>query len=257
MDQTICSTQISLTYHLITFSGARRNPQGKLYQYNPKIVEDNKERRKTCNKKVVKKDWIENLVVREAAKILADDKVLEHLTDTLYEMQISSNLPRLEQQLADVEKGIENMVNAIQQGILTASTKERLNKLEAEKKEIEISIVQEQIRKPILSKKFIMFGICKFRKLDLDTREGKQRLIDDFVNAVYLYDDKIILTFNYKDGTKTISLADRDGSNLNCLGAPFRHTKKERFPTLLFYVFFRFFRAVLGIFRSKNPFSST
>ena len=30
-------------------------------------------------------------------------------------------------------------------------------------------------------------------------------LIDAFVNAIYLYDDKLVLTFNYKDGTRTIT----------------------------------------------------
>ena len=50
-------------------------------------------------------------------------------------------------------------------------------------------------------------------------REQRQRLIDSFVNAVYLYEDKIILTFNYKDGSKTITLAEVEGSDLSVLGA--------------------------------------
>ena len=52
-------------------------------------------------------------------------------------------------------------------------------------------------------------------------------LIDAFVNAIYLYDDKLVLTFNYKDGTRTITLDDvkeavknNTGSDLDCLGAP-------------------------------------
>ena len=44
-------------------------------------------------------------------------------------------------------------------------------------------------------------------------------LIEAFINAIYLYDDKIIITFNYKDGTKTITLEDVKGSDLDCLGA--------------------------------------
>lgn len=52
------------------------------------------------------------------------------------------------------------------------------------------------------------------------TPSTKQRLIDSFVNAVYLYEDKIILTFNYKDGSKTITLAEVEGSDLSVLGAP-------------------------------------
>ena len=53
-------------------------------------------------------------------------------------------------------------------------------------------------------------------------------LIDAFVNAIYLYDDKLVLTFNYKDGTRTITLDDvkaavknNTGSDLDCRGAPY------------------------------------
>ncbi len=55
--------------------------------------------------------------------------------------------------------------------------------------------------------------------------EHRRKLIDIFVNAIYLYDDKILLTFNYKDGTKTIVLTDSgeisgEGSDLSASGAP-------------------------------------
>lgn len=50
-------------------------------------------------------------------------------------------------------------------------------------------------------------------------REQRQGLIDSFVNAVYLYEDKIIITFNYKDGSKTITLAEVEGPDLSVLGA--------------------------------------
>ena len=53
-------------------------------------------------------------------------------------------------------------------------------------------------------------------------------VIDAFINAVFLYDDKLVLTFNYKEGTKTITFADlqdainnNTGSDLDCCGAPF------------------------------------
>lgn len=45
-------------------------------------------------------------------------------------------------------------------------------------------------------------------------------MIDSFVNAVYVYDDKIILTFNYQDGTETITLDDINGSDLEASAPP-------------------------------------
>ena len=96
--------------------------------------------------------------------------------------------------------------------------------LEKEKKELEITILQEKIKKPFLTKEQIRFGIEKFGKLDISTKEGKQRLIDGFINAIYVYDDKITFTFNYKDGTRTVMLSElsdgKNNSDLKCQGAP-------------------------------------
>lgn len=71
------------------------------------------------------------------------------------------------------------------------------------------------MHKPLLTREQIAFFIYRFRKFDVTKREQRQRLIDSFVNAVYLYEDKIILTFNYKDGSKTITLAEVEGSDLS------------------------------------------
>ena len=111
------------------------------------------------------------------------------------------------------------MLNAIQAGIFTPSTKQRLDELEETKSQLEISILQEEMHKPMLTREQIAFFIYRFRKFDVTKREQRQRLIDSFVNAVYLYEDKIILTFNYKDGSKTITLAEVEGSDLSVLGA--------------------------------------
>ena len=89
------------------------------------------------------------------------------------------------------------------------------------------------MHKPMLTREQIAFFIYRFRKFDVTKREQRQRLIDSFVNAVYLYEDKIILTFNYKDGSKTITLAEVEGSDLSVLGAPDR-SKASFAPTYFF-----------------------
>lgn len=101
--------------------------------------------------------------------------------------------------------------------------KQGFRNLEQRKSELEVTILEEQIKKPFLTKEQIRFGIDKFKSLDYSTKEGKQCLIDGFINAIYLYDDKITFTFNYKDGTQTVSLAELEatcGSNIKSLGAP-------------------------------------
>jgi len=72
--------------------------------------------------------------------------------------------------------------------------------LEQSKSEIEVKIIQEEMEKPLLTKDQILFWLHKFRGIDTSKLEQRQILIDTFVNAIYLYDDKIVFTFNFKDG---------------------------------------------------------
>ena len=186
-----------------------------------------KKKRAECHKKPVKKQWIEDLVVDETMKMVMDDKAIEAIVSMLMELQNreSSSLPLYEKELKDTEAAIDNMLNAIQQGIFNKSTKARLDELEAAKDELENMIACEKLAKPKITEEQMMFWLHRFRKLDVSKKEHRQMLIDTFVNAIYLYDDKMLITFNYKDGTKTITfdeattaLANKDtGSNLDCL----------------------------------------
>ncbi len=106
------------------------------------------------------------------------------------------------------------MLNAIQMGVVTLSTKQRLEDLEKRKSEIEVAILNEEIEHPILTKEQIIFWISQFKDGNIDDEEYKRRIIDTFVNSVYLYDDKIVITYNFKDGTRTISLEEVENSDL-------------------------------------------
>lgn len=72
------------------------------------------------------------------------------------------------------------------------------------------------------------FYLHKFRVLDMSKQSHRQRLIDTFINRIYLYDDKLIITFNHKDGAETITLNDietalaeqEDGSDLVSSAVP-------------------------------------
>ena len=121
----------------------------------------NAKRHKGCDKKAVKKDWIENLVVEQVWRVLFDDTAMDNLVDSLivYQNRENVDFPLLQQQLAETEKGIQNMLNAIQQGIFTASTKKRLEELEDPKRNLEVSILQNQIKQQNFTKDEILFWL--------------------------------------------------------------------------------------------------
>lgn len=172
---------------------------------------------KGCDKKTVRKDWIEDLVIKQIQKVLFDDALIENLADMVIKLQEQENttLPLLHKQYAEIQRGIDNLLNAIQQGIITASTKQRLEDLEKQKNELSVQIIKEEMAKPTLTKEQIIFWFHRFRKLNINKLEHRRRLINSFVNAIYLHDDKMIITFNYKNGTKTITFADLEKSGLS------------------------------------------
>ena len=162
-------------------------------------------------------------------RFILDYDAIESIVSMLMRIQDQENttLPLLEKRLKQAETGINNLLNAIQNGLFTPSTKERLESLEAEKAELEIQIEKERLAKPKISAEFMTFWLHRFRKLDVTQKSHRQMLIDTFVNAIYVYDDKLLLTYNFKEGTDTISLADvknaakgKNGSDLKSLAAP-------------------------------------
>ena len=189
-----------------------------------------KKKRTECHKKPVRKDWIEDLVVRETMKMLMDDAAIEAIVSKLMELQDRENvnLPLYERQLHETETAINNLLNAIQQGILTKSTKTRLEELESARNELENRIACEKLAKPKISVEFMTFWLHRFRQLDVKQKSHRKMLIDAFINAIFLYDDKMVITFNYKEGTETIvfdtlkeALSEQSsGSDLDCLAAP-------------------------------------
>ena len=183
---------------------------------------------KGCKKKTVRKQWLEDLVVNQTMQLVRDDAAMESIIAKVMELQDreNTNLPLYEKQLRDAESGIQNMLNAIQAGILTSSTKERLEQLEETKRELEARIAEEKLAKPKVTEEFIRFWLLRFRKLDMRLKDQRQALVDTFINAIYLYDDKVLITFNYKEGTQTITFENvaeatskRNGSDLDCIPA--------------------------------------
>lgn len=114
----------------------------------------NAKRGKTCDKKTVKKDWIENFVVDFTMKTALSDDAIERMADAVMELQQGENtvLPALKQQLKNTQKSMDNIVDAIQNGMFHQSMKQRMDELDAARERLEISIAQEEMQKPMLTR---------------------------------------------------------------------------------------------------------
>ncbi len=182
-------------------------------------------RKRGCDKKKGHtKDVLETLVLQQIMKIIMDDETIDKIADLALEQQSKENitLPALRKQLSDINKSIDNVLNAIQNGIYTTSTKERLTKLEKSKEEVELLIAKEEIEKPFLSKEEIVQWFYELRKFNIDTLMARKCLINAFVNSIAVYDEKLQIVFNYRDGIETIPYNLHTSSVLKSFCPPFR-----------------------------------
>ena len=122
--------------------------------------------------------------------------------------QENTTIPLLEKQLREVNKKLDNLMKAIEDGLYTRTTKERLEALEIQKDELTAKIADEKLKKPSFNEDFIRFWLMEFGKFDISQKKQRKALIEIFVNAIFLYDDRILITFNYKDGTQTVRFED-------------------------------------------------
>ena len=168
-----------------------------------------------CDLKAIRKEPLERFVVDTAIKVIFSDEIIERLIDLVMEAQQKENtrLPVLKDQLRDTEKRLANLLEAIEQGILTPTTKQRLDELEARKEALNTSILEEELKKPVLTREWMRFWFEKFRKGDMRDMEHQRQIIDTFVNSVYVFDDRVVLNFNFTDDAKTVTREEVLGSS--------------------------------------------
>ena len=134
-------------------------------------------REHACEKKSERKGWIEKLVVRYTVRnVLTDENIAliakrameiieKESADTTY-------LDGLNAELKDVQKK-KNLVSAIEQGIITSATKDRLDEMEQEKSDIEGRIAREEMKKPLLNENRIRYRLTLFKSGNVDDQTGR------------------------------------------------------------------------------------
>ena len=182
-----------------------------------------------CHMKAFRKELIESFVVKRALGYVLQDSVIAMLADALVENQKRENthLPALQEELEKVNKKIDNIAAAIEEGIVTQTTKERLTALEAQREELQISIFEEETSHPKLTKEYVVQWLKSFKQRDLRDPKVQRQVIECFVNTVYVFENKLIVNLNLRDGDKPIALSKGNGSDIETFGSPKSTTSFE------------------------------
>ena len=184
-----------------------------------------KKRKRSCNKATIRKDVIENLVIDTTLNVLDNPETINYIATKIIEFQETqqkdnSKLTYLENQKKETEENIKNIVTAIEKGILTETTKERLVELENQLENISYNLIIEKSNNSIKIKKP---DIIKFLKKTL--KKTPDSMIRHLIKKIVLFDDKMEIYYNYIERKKRT-----DDKNHQ----PFLfHTNKFSSPTLI------------------------
>lgn len=200
--------------HMVGESGTSKT--GKIYNYYTCI---SKKKRRACTKKSVQKDWIESLVINKILEILHNEELVNFIADSVYSYYQKQNeendfIESLRHQLSDIDKALANILKAIEAGIFNQSTKERMDELDSQRSDIQAEISSYELSKTFrLTREQILYFLYRFRDMNIKNEECKKKLIDTFVNSIFVYDDKIVLTFNYSGDDRTVTLSEINNFN--------------------------------------------
>jgi DNA invertase Pin-like site-specific DNA recombinase len=163
-----------------------------------------------CTKKNVRRDYVESMVCRYVVDMVLQPNVIEWMADCVVDYQRrhrdDGTIQSLTSQLKQTQSALNNVLSAIEAGIFTASTKERLLELESQAEKLKRTIETEKALRPTFNRERIIFWLEQFRDGDLHDPDYQFRLVSTFVNAVYLYDDHIKIVLNHSGRSNTVDL---------------------------------------------------
>ena len=150
-----------------------------------------------CLTKIMEKSFIEGVVDKFLKIQLNIPENLEQITNIIYEKQkkllrSKSTLNNIKSELTRTNKSISNIMNAIENGIFTDTTKSRLEELETLKKNLQEQLVIEESK---VSNEFTKEEIKEFFKYAM--KECPERAIELFIKFVKVYENKIEIGVNF------------------------------------------------------------
>lgn len=180
------------------------------------------------DKRPVRQDWLEPLVIRELKNIISDPETREYIADLVWDYyqkndESKAELENIQRQIEEMERSTANLVKSVEDGMPYNLVKDRLTELQDNRTALEKIkgeiIISENLK---ISKDHIRYFLEQFLDFDYEDRHCQKKLIEVLVQAIYLYDDHYVLLLNYGDETRTyslknIKLADIEESVRPCL----------------------------------------
>lgn len=167
-----------------------------------------------CDKRTIRKQFIEDEIIyaivgngteQNKHGILTDEFIDLIAAETYLLIQAERNdseIKRLESVVAENQKAINNLMQALMLGKIADTILAQIEKLESENKELADTIESEKALQINYTYADIRKWLLHFRTLDYSKTKNRKDLIDTFIYKIVLYDDKMKVLFNLKSGQK-------------------------------------------------------
>ena len=159
---------------------------------------------------MISKEYIEDLVLAECRKMLSPiniDKIAKEVASICEAEQGTSYLQSLKRSLSSNMRKQKNAMNAILETDapeIRADLYKEVSQLKQDCEKLEKQIAAESAVLPTLTEPKIKFFLTSLRDGSITDIKYKKMLIAILVNTIYLYDDKVTITFNSGDVPVTI-----------------------------------------------------
>lgn len=188
-----------------------RSHSGEVYYY---YACSDKKKKHSCKKKNEKKDFIEWYVVEQTVNYVLTPNRIKGIAKAVadeYRKEFSdSRIEDAEKLLSKLDSEMDKLIDMMMETPKSARKKitERMEILEAQQNDIRNEIAKLRIAKGIpLSEKDVLAWLKNYCRGDLMDMEYRRNIINTFINAVYLYDDRVIIFYNIRGG-KQVSYMD-------------------------------------------------
>lgn len=170
----------------------------------------------SCQKKNARRDWLEQRIAELTRDCILQRDVIEWIADNAVEFQKQARrtveVTTMENSLAEARKASKNIMSAIEQGIITATTKSRLMELEVQIADLERSLAISRSMNDLVDRDRIVYALEKLQTGNVADKSYQEKLINTFVKMVYLWDDKIRIDYYYagKKNSVTYNMSSDD-----------------------------------------------
>lgn len=137
------------------------------------------QRKKRCDKKPVRRVWIEGLVLEYMVALVQNEELLDFIAENTYQYYLAQNTDTsytesLQTALLETEKATANLIRAMEAGIFNEATKNRMNELDEQKAELLAAISAARLREDLgLKKEHILYSYIGLRRWTTPTRSAK------------------------------------------------------------------------------------